>query len=240
MQSGDAIFIPPNLLHRAFTQSNKCIIFRALVFSPELIVSNSHSTLFQKYVQPILFSSNFHYILHLQCDGAWMTQIIQDLQRIFNQTDSMIANNPENDYSLLVEGMIQVIWQTLYHFHLSQLYTRHPINKTQEGVQQVISFINQHYQENLSLTELGKIACVSEAQLCRSFKRESGSTPFTYLKKYRIMKSCELLSNTNKKISEICTMCGFNNISYYNREFLKLMNVTPSEYRKNLSLVNTE
>ena len=73
---------------------------------------------------------------------------------------------------------------------------------------------------------------MSEGQFCRSFKQLTGSTPFTYLKKHRIMHSCDYLAGSGRKISEICTLCGFSNISYFNREFLKAMKVTPSAYRK--------
>ena len=103
----------------------------------------------------------------------------------------------------------------------------------EKQIQEVIAFIQQHYQEDISLELLAQTIHISETQLCRSFKQLTGSTPFTYLKRYRIMKSCEWLDDSDKKISEICSLCGFNNISYYNREFLRIMKMTPSAYRKN-------
>ncbi|MBS5935001.1 MAG: helix-turn-helix domain-containing protein [Clostridiales bacterium] len=44
----------------------------------------------------------------------------------------------------------------------------------------------------------------------------------------------EQLSDAIKKITDIATINGFNNISYFNREFMKLMKMTPSEYRKSM------
>ena len=59
-----------------------------------------------------------------------------------------------------------------------------------------------------------------------------------HLSKQDIRKSLhtltEQLSDAIKKITDIATINGFNNISYFNREFMKLMKMTPSEYRKSM------
>lgn len=243
MHSGDAIFIPPNLLHKAFTVNNSTGIFYALVFSTDLIVPPSDSNHFQQYIQP-LFHDNAPFCLHIKKNRSesWHTQLLHDLERIFHAPFfSASAANPNkissDDFGfsaeLLIEGMIRVIWNDLYRHHLASLYATRPSEHTNTQLQTVLQFIHAHYQEDISLDTLAKLAHVSDAQLCRTFKQFTGSTPFTYLKRYRILKSCEWLLNSNKKISEICGLCGFNNISYYNREFLKIMKVTPSVYRKN-------
>ncbi len=99
-------------------------------------------------------------------------------------------------------------------------------------MQEVADYIQAHYQEEISLKMLAQTAHMSEGQLCRRFRREMGETPFTWLKRCRIKKSCAWLAASDKKVAEICTLCGFNNISYFNREFLREMKLTPSEYRK--------
>ena len=46
-----------------------------------------------------------------------------------------------------------------------------------------------------------------------------------------------MLARSSKKISEIASLCGFNSISYFNRTFLKITGMTPSAYRKEMSLI---
>ena len=92
----------------------------------------------------------------------------------------------------------------------------------------ICSFIDQ----NITLEELAEYAHLSEGQFCRSFKELTGMTPFRYLIRYRILQSCNQLLLTDKKVTEIALSCGFNNISYYNRAFFKIMRMTPTEYRK--------
>lgn len=90
------------------------------------------------------------------------------------------------------------------------------------------------WKKDITLKNLASCVHLSEGQFCRSFKLLTGLSPFRYLNRYRILQSCNELNHTNKKITDIATMNGFNNISYYNREFMKLMEMTPSEYRKSM------
>ncbi len=73
---------------------------------------------------------------------------------------------------------------------------------------------------------------MSEGQFCRIFKQTMNRTPMQYIMRYRIMQSCRMLIDTNKKIAEIANETGFNNISYYNKVFLNIVGCTPKQYRK--------
>jgi AraC-like DNA-binding protein len=95
-----------------------------------------------------------------------------------------------------------------------------------------INYIHTSYNEVITLNRLASLTNLSEGQFCRLFKILTGVTPFSYLNRYRVIKSCEYLGNSTKKIAEIATLCGFSNISYYNREFIKYIKITPSTYRK--------
>lgn len=225
LREGEAIFIPPNLLHRAVAETPD-FAFEALVFSTDLIASCSNAVRYQKYIQPVL-CQNVRYVLHFTRNVGWQQTVLDDLCRILHTNAQ-----GERDVSLLVEGLLRVIWQTLYDLHFAKMEGEESRERMEKPIQRVMDYVKRHYAEELTLAALARVAYVSEGQLCRSFKRITGSTPFVWIKKYRILKSCEWLLNSDKKISEICALCGFNNISYYNREFLKLMKVTPSEFRR--------
>jgi AraC-like DNA-binding protein len=59
-----------------------------------------------------------------------------------------------------------------------------------------------------------------------------GKTPIQYLNYYRVECACELLSASEKTISEVASACGFNNISYFVRVFGAHKGTTPSTYAK--------
>ncbi|MEC7004674.1 MAG: helix-turn-helix transcriptional regulator, partial [Bacteroidota bacterium] len=66
---------------------------------------------------------------------------------------------------------------------------------------------------------------------CRFFKENTGSSAFSFLREYRINKACQLLINTDQKISQICYSTGFNSVSTFNRIFKIVKGLSASEFR---------
>lgn len=222
MKAGEAIFVPQNMLHTAIEQSEHGL-FRAICFAPEFLTTNMGKRDMQTYVYALV-QSGIDYTLLLQ--GEEWKEVLSCLKSLFMQAERL-----ENS-ELLVRGYLLVIWQHLYEQHISKILGETKKSRKEVQLEEVLQFMHTHFAEDLSLGDLAEQAHMSEGQFCRTFKQVTGNTPFTYLKKYRITKSCLFLSETDKKISEICSLCGFNNISYYNREFLQVMETTPSKYRE--------
>lgn len=224
LREGEAVLVTPGLLHRAAAVEKKNGSFYALVFSLDLIAVPGDQNAFEKYAEPVLRSPE-SFCVHLKPDAVWQREVLGDLRRIFAQQKAGW------DSQLVTVGLIQAIWQNLYNYDIRQVKQKYPAGTQGEQIRKTVSYLQEHYQEEVTLKQLAENAHVSEGQLCRLFRQMTGSAPFTYLKRYRIRKSCTYLAETDKKIAEICTLCGFNNISYFNREFLKMVRLTPSAYR---------
>ena len=125
-----------------------------------------------------------------------------------------------------------LIWDKLFHHHISKIGGKKAFYVNADQLSDSLVYIHKNYHQNITLEELAEYAHLSEGQFCRSFKELTGMTPFRYLIRYRILQSCNQLLLTDKKVTEIALSCGFNNISYYNRAFFKIMRMTPTEYRK--------
>lgn len=229
LRAGEAFFVPPNLLHMARSVGVSDGSFQALVFSADLIATPERLASFEKYVRPVL-QNPAGFCLHLTGAEAWQREALGDLVRIFDRLENSEA--PE----LLITGLLQVIWQNLYQNHFGRAAKMRVSGRLEAQLEETLAFIHGHFQEELTLEMLAETAHMSEGQFCRTFKRLTGNTPFSYLKRYRLLKSCAYLTETDKKISEICMLCGFNNISYFNREFLKMMKVRPSVYRNTIRI----
>lgn len=104
-----------------------------------------------------------------------------------------------------------------------------------ERVMNVCSYINQHYQENISLEEIAAVSGFSKFHFTRIFKQCMDVTFYEYLNQKRIMRAEELLSASNASITNIAMDSGFSSISAFNRTFKTLKECSPSEYRKKLS-----
>ncbi|EFI72242.1 MULTISPECIES: AraC family transcriptional regulator [Segatella] len=94
-------------------------------------------------------------------------------------------------------------------------------------------YIANHYTEDLRLALLADMAGMAPSAFSRFFKAHTGTTLSDYIIDMRLSKSSRLLLDTNKSVNEICTECGFNNLSNFNRIFKKKKNCSPSEFREN-------
>ena len=222
VHAGEGIFIPPKLLHHAVNTGSLPVVFRAFVFSSDIIFSSFDTRPYQSYILPVMHN-NLSCAAVLRSSVDWQKDILINLQRIFSA---------EKTNELYIRGLSFLIWDRLYHHHISRLESIKALPALAQQLSGVIAYLHDNYNKSLTLGELAAQVPLSEAQFCRSFKQLTGMPPFQYLIRYRILQSCNELISTNKKVTDIAISNGFNNISYYNRAFLQLMNMTPSEYRK--------
>jgi AraC-like DNA-binding protein len=97
-----------------------------------------------------------------------------------------------------------------------------------------LDLIHQKLGENISLDELAASADMSRTYFCSVFKKLNGITPWEYINIKRIEKAKQLLRTTQKTVLEISLECGFNNLSHFNRVFLRITAQKPSDYRKHM------
>lgn len=84
----------------------------------------------------------------------------------------------------------------------------------------------------LAVATLHEACAMSLSGFRRKFKAAVGVSPKEYLTLCRVFRACQMLKNTDKKVIDIAQKCGFEDISGFNRCFLKYMNTTPRAYRK--------
>lgn len=101
---------------------------------------------------------------------------------------------------------------------------------------EVSEFISLHFCEQIPLEELAERFRVSESYLSRSFKDVVGVGIREYINILRIRKAQEMLEESRLSVSEIAEAVGFDSASYFGRVFQKHLAVSPSQYRKDLSI----
>ncbi len=94
-------------------------------------------------------------------------------------------------------------------------------------------FIEIHYKEDISATQIADACGISTPYLYKLFKNALNTTPGEYLLSHRISAARELLVNTEISLGRIAFECGFNSQSYFSDRFRKSVGVSPKEYRKN-------
>ncbi|OKP93868.1 helix-turn-helix domain-containing protein [Paenibacillus sp. P32E] len=95
-----------------------------------------------------------------------------------------------------------------------------------------ISYIEDHYLEQVTLEEIASKSDISVRHLNRIFQSYYRTTPLAYLHRLRLERACTLLKQTNRSITDISYECGFNDSNYLTRQFKKSFGMTPKAYRK--------
>ena len=99
-------------------------------------------------------------------------------------------------------------------------------------ISRVKSFLDEHYEEKLSLESVASHFFIDKHYLARLFKEQYGVTLVTYLQQVRITHAKRMLRFTDKSIEEIGLECGIGELNYFSRVFKKLEGVSPSEFRR--------
>lgn len=100
-----------------------------------------------------------------------------------------------------------------------------------EAVQSTLDYMEEHYEEELTIEQLSSIAHLSRFYYQRLFYRLVGSTVSDYLRNVRLKKAAEMLKDEHMKIMEIALQCGFSSHSALTRAFRLCYGISPREYR---------
>lgn len=101
-------------------------------------------------------------------------------------------------------------------------------------LESIFKYVLENYHNEVDSKSAASLACMNEAAFCRYFKRRTNKTFSQFVNETRISHATQLLIGTDNGISEICYACGFDNISYFNRQFKIYQGKSPREYRKDL------
>ncbi len=96
----------------------------------------------------------------------------------------------------------------------------------------IISYLEEHYSENISLADLSEALEKTPEYLCSVFRKSLQLTIIEELTNIRITHARNMLVEyPEKNASEIGYLCGFQSPSYFGKVFKKKCGVSPSEYR---------
>ena len=144
------------------------------------------------------------------------------------------AMHPDDLFSLFAEG-----WKMQTIAYLSRLCT---VGKTHSFVhrgglpaaslRRVEEYMRAELSEAITIDELSTIAGFSRRHFLRAFQQSTGNTPQRYLMSIRIETSKNLLSGSDRPITEIALNCGFSHAQHFATTFRKMTTMTPTEFRR--------
>lgn len=227
IHAGEAVLIPPNLLHMSTKTSKEECDFFAFLFSPVLFTESYTNAAYARFVQPLKHNGPI-YVLKFSPNIDWQIEALLLLKKIL----CFYGRQVIDAWELELHGLLYQFWNLYYFNHMSSITLSSNYAKLYDKLKLSIEYIHQNFSYDMTIEMLAKQSGLCIGTFCRYFKELTGLTPFTYLNRHRIRKSCEALLNTRLKITQIANQCGFNNISHFNRSFLEHVKCKPSEYRR--------
>ena len=124
----------------------------------------------------------------------------------------------------------------LHHdFFDNQAMINYPQPKKQSSLTRVINYINQAYDQPITLSTAARVSHYSSAYLSRIFKAELGINFYEYLTRCRLQHAVYALEDTTVKIADLALANGFQEVKSFNLMFKKHFGQTPTSYRQHLS-----
>jgi len=101
-----------------------------------------------------------------------------------------------------------------------------------EQIDAIVSRISANLTEPVSAADLAQELAMSESAFSRFFRRATGNTFTDFVNHVRVNRACQLLMESDQLINRVAYDVGFNNIANFNRRFLDIKGMTPSDYRR--------
>jgi len=224
LHPGEGYFTNANIMHGInYNESGPCR-YRSIVFDPSLLSGAPGSVFDAVYVRPFLESGPSFCILK---GRKWAPAIAA-----FDRTWNVCREEPEG-YEFAARTALSDTFLELKKNSSMQNNPR-PAHLQELRMQSMISWLDEHYGEQVRLDDLAAAVHLSARECQRVFAGALRITPMEYLQKKRLGEAATLLSDSVLSITEIGYRCGFESPSYFTNQFGKAMGMSPRQYRRSI------
>ena len=133
---------------------------------------------------------------------------------------------------MILSHLMRIIVLLDQNFNKKEPVTRNPNLPLGD---EIIKYINDHFQEDIQVSDITNKFNISHVTLNRQLKQSNNMSMGKYLKLVRLMHAREMLLSTNKPIELVAFESGFSNARVLNRNFKEWKHKTPPEYRNEFS-----
>ncbi|WP_395024060.1 AraC family transcriptional regulator [Comamonas odontotermitis] len=102
----------------------------------------------------------------------------------------------------------------------------------QDQISRIVDRITTDVGSSISMGDLAAELGMTESRFSRFFRRSTGNSFTDFVNRVRINNACHLLMQTDHYVTDICYQVGFNNVANFNRRFLEIKGMTPTEFRR--------
>lgn len=233
--TGDVIVIPKNVPHALYNISATEGQWSYLYLNPQELFRSLLPGTWKNYDLSIYAFQDYKHILskdQYPNIHFLVNQIIQEMEE------------QKTSYQISAKGLLLSLYIELYRIESAD-GLQYPDNNTNNSnpipdnalvIAPALDYIEENYMQQFTIEYLADLCHWSTTHFRRVFHDIMGTSPLDFVNHTRIMKSCSLLRTTEASILDISEMVGFHSVSSYNRYFIKIMEMSPRDYRKQIQL----
>ena len=224
LKEGDIVFNNSGALHSGTMENQKDCAYIPVTFDSRLIYGFFQSTVNSKYVDPVIQDSMLPAICIDQSE-PWHKPFREYLLRIID-----LDEKKPDFYELDITICLQSMWRLLLEHITYEPQASRENSLEYDRIKKILSYIEENYQNKITLNDIAGHIHVWESECTRLFKRHMNTTLFAFLQEYRIERSLEFLQD-DQPVSAVADKAGFSDPNYYSKVFAKIKGCSPREYR---------
>lgn len=222
-------------------------------------VDGRYYKLYQENMMPLIINSRSIHAFESGCPKPYIGLALlinyQFLKEVYPEIDHIHFKQPDEEVGMLVKKQLFLINEyyetesthkdlliTSALFHLIYLLVEHlsvdkkdkvelKSEKNKHRITSIINYIDENYQEDLTIELLSEVFHLSEGHLSKLFKENLGMTIKAYISQTRAKEVRQALLASDLPLIDIAIMCGFPNVKSMNKVFKDLYHCTPKQFR---------
>jgi AraC-like DNA-binding protein len=222
VQKGDVVIIPPHSIHSLIPISLDIPYDRMYLYATETCLSSFQ---FKEYslLKPLLDTvkiGKFHY--HIDS--------LEDFQRITYAIEGITESKKTDLYGkeMMNRSYILQLFTTINSYIAKETIEK-PIGEITSLISRVIAYINENFEDSITLKSLCELFFTNRQTLTKLFKEYTNLTIHNYITMVRIEQAKQLIYKGIQP-SRIHLMCGFNDYTTFYRAFKKTEGITPQQF----------
>lgn len=226
--SGDVFVIPRGSSHEYREPTDLCYI--NVIFDERIVADAPIYSLAPRsplvFIAPDGRSAAPHSRLSVFGLREAMAIIAKIDQELFREDDG---------YAFMAESYFMQLWGTLAR---ESADLRDEGESSSSRIARIARALARDPSIEVSVADMAAEAGTSERNFRRAFKKETGSAPLAYVNEARVRAACALLSSSDRTVTQIASLVGYEDSNYFARQFRRMIGCSPREFRSRESLAS--
>ncbi len=213
------VIIPPNLPHTTNCDPGTMAYWEWMYFDMEAVLDDmfSKDSLAARKMKQHLYERPFYFSSE---DQPAMDHILRMIKKEMEEKKYF--------YRESVKGLLRTFIVELLRMRDGE----EQMKRKAVIIAPAIEYVEEHYSKPIKISSMAKACSISESHFRRLFLDHMNMKPLDYVNLVRVHKACDMMQKTDYSMEEIAYKTGFENISTFNRNFKKIVEITPYQWKK--------